>query len=79
MNFRTLKQDWLANIPADLLAGMVVALALIPEAIAQYAENNNIDLLMMGAYGHKRIRYLVIGSTTTQILRRINLPVLLFR
>ncbi|MEA5468937.1 SulP family inorganic anion transporter [Spirulina sp. 06S082] len=34
MNFRTLKQDWLANIPADLLAGMVVALALIPEAIA---------------------------------------------
>ena len=48
-------------------------------AIAQYAENNKIDLLMMGAYGHKRIRHLVIGSTTTQILRRINLPVLLFR
>lgn len=34
MNFKTLKQDWLANIPTDLLAGMVVALALIPEAIA---------------------------------------------
>ena len=48
-------------------------------AIAQYADNNNIDLLMMGAYGHKRIRHLVIGSTTTQILRSINLPVLLFR
>lgn len=28
------KEDWLGNIRADLLAGLVVALALIPEAIA---------------------------------------------
>jgi len=28
------RQDWLGNIRADLLAGLVVALALIPEAIA---------------------------------------------
>ncbi|MGB3137000.1 MAG: SulP family inorganic anion transporter [Nodosilinea sp.] len=30
----TIQQDWLSNIRADLLAGIVVALALIPEAIA---------------------------------------------
>jgi SulP family sulfate permease len=30
----TLKRDWLSNIRGDLLAGTVVALALIPEAIA---------------------------------------------
>lgn len=30
----TLRQDWLANARNDLLAGLVVALALIPEAIA---------------------------------------------
>ncbi len=30
----TLRHDWLGNIRADLLAGLVVALALIPEAIA---------------------------------------------
>ena len=30
----TLRQDWLGNIRADVLAGLVVALALIPEAIA---------------------------------------------
>ncbi len=30
----TLRRDWLGNIRADLLAGLVVALALIPEAIA---------------------------------------------
>ena len=29
-----IRQEWLGNIRNDLLAGMVVALALIPEAIA---------------------------------------------
>lgn len=31
---QTLKRDWLSNVRADLIAGLVVALALIPEAIA---------------------------------------------
>ena len=30
----SLRQEWLGNIRGDLLAGIVVALALIPEAIA---------------------------------------------
>ncbi|PKM38451.1 MAG: sodium-independent anion transporter [Gammaproteobacteria bacterium HGW-Gammaproteobacteria-10] len=34
MLFLSKKQDWLGNIRGDLLAGIVVALALIPEAIA---------------------------------------------
>ena len=31
---KSLRQDWFSNIRSDLLAGLVVALALIPEAIA---------------------------------------------
>ncbi|MFD2046535.1 SulP family inorganic anion transporter [Ornithinibacillus salinisoli] len=34
MNVQQLKQDWFGNIRGDVLAGIVVALALIPEAIA---------------------------------------------
>ncbi len=34
MSFSRLKMEWFGNIRSDLLAGMVVALALIPEAIA---------------------------------------------
>lgn len=34
MTLNKLRQDWLSNIRGDLLAGIVVALALIPEAIA---------------------------------------------
>lgn len=32
--FNTIKQNWFSNIRGDVLAGIVVALALIPEAIA---------------------------------------------
>jgi sulfate permease, SulP family len=34
MSLASLQRDWLSNVRADLLAGLVVALALIPEAIA---------------------------------------------
>lgn len=34
MHMNSFRQDWLSNIKNDLLAGLVVALALIPEAIA---------------------------------------------
>ncbi len=34
MNLNTIKYEWFGNIKGDVLAGIVVALALIPEAIA---------------------------------------------
>jgi sulfate permease, SulP family len=34
MNVTSLKQEWFSNMRGDILAGMTVALALIPEAIA---------------------------------------------
>ena len=49
------------------------------KAIPNYITQHDISLLLMGAYGHSRIRHLVIGSTTAQLLRSSNIPVLLFR
>jgi nucleotide-binding universal stress UspA family protein len=37
------------------------------------------DLIVMGAYGHTRIREWVVGSTTSQIIRQSPVPVLLAR
>jgi SulP family sulfate permease len=34
LNVQTIKQEWFGNIRGDILSGIVVALALIPEAIA---------------------------------------------
>ncbi|MDY0105745.1 MAG: universal stress protein [Giesbergeria sp.] len=36
-------------------------------------------LLVMGAYGHSRIRHLIVGSTTTTLLRLSKVPVLILR
>ncbi len=36
-------------------------------------------LLVMGAYGHSRIRHLIVGSTTTTLLRLSEVPVLVLR
>lgn len=49
------------------------------EALLARIEAGGHDLVVMGAYGHSRIRNLIIGSTTTQMLIGARLPVLLFR
>lgn len=48
---------------------------LIPATV----EAENIDLLVMGAYGHSRIRTLMIGSTTTAVLRTSQVTTLVMR
>ena len=51
-----------------------------PDAIfTEKAESGDIEFLVMGAYGHSRLRNLIIGSTTTQMIRSCPVPVLLFR
>ncbi len=47
--------------------------------IARITEHDGFDLLVIGAYGHSRIRNLVIGSTTTAMLRSCRIPVLMVR
>jgi len=47
--------------------------------ISREVETCNYDLLVMGAFGHSRIRQLIIGSTTTEMIRSCKIPLLLFR
>lgn len=42
-------------------------------------ERQGADLLIMGAYGRSRIRELIVGSTTTTLLRTSPVPVLILR
>lgn len=51
----------------------------VETVIAEYVRKKGVDLLIAGAYGHSRIRELLIGSTTTQLLRQCHVPVLCFR
>ncbi|TCP40861.1 universal stress protein [Rhodovulum marinum] len=74
----------LENARATLQAGgheaEIKVLKGAPEkALAQMVEGGTVDLLVMGAYGHSRIRTMVIGSTTTEMIRSCKVPVVLMR
>ena len=51
----------------------------VDEMLAEYADQHQIDLMIMGAYGHSRIRHLLVGSTTTAMLRHARTATLILR
>lgn len=70
---------------ADRLAGagFELQVARVPgeaqAALAAYQREHAIPLLVMGAYGHSRLRQLLLGSTTSTLLRSSAAAVLVLR
>ena len=60
-------------VETDIVAGQ-------PEtALAELVEEAPFDMVVMGAYGHSRIRSMIIGSTTTEMIRSCKVPIVLTR
>jgi len=52
----------------------------VKHAICNYRDQNNIGMVVMGAYGHSKIRQFLVGSTTTKMIQHTtNVPLLLLR
>ncbi|MCY1544084.1 Universal stress protein family protein [compost metagenome] len=51
----------------------------VEPALHTYQTEQGIELLVMGAYGHSRIRQFLVGSTTSQLLRSSTGPLLILR
>lgn len=51
----------------------------VEQALHQYQQEHDIELMVMGAYGHSRIRQLFMGSTTTNMLKTSTTPLLVLR
>lgn len=49
------------------------------DGILSATDRSHCDMIVMGAYGHSRVRKFILGSTTDGILRRAEVPVLLYR
>lgn len=47
----------------------------IGDVLLSHASDFGADLLVMGAYGHSRVRELVLGGATRTVLRSMTLPV----
>jgi nucleotide-binding universal stress UspA family protein len=51
----------------------------INEELLKYQVVNNIDLLVMGAFGHSRLRQLFVGSNTLKMLEKTIIPLVVLR
>ncbi len=64
-------------------AGFATTVAIVggePESVLhQYQQQHQIDLLVMGAYGHSRIRQFIVGSTTTAMISKAKCSLLILR
>ena len=49
------------------------------ESILEYADENGVDLIVMGTHGRRGVRRYLLGSTTEQVLRQSPVPVLAVR
>jgi nucleotide-binding universal stress UspA family protein len=58
---------------------MVVLQGKESEEILKFIREGSIELMVMGAYGHNRLRELFLGSTTTNVIRKSPVPILLTR
>lgn len=48
-------------------------------AISTYVNEQGIDLLITGAYTHSRMRSILLGSTTANLIKSCRIPLLMFR
>ena len=51
----------------------------IEPALHQYQQEHGVDMVVMGAYGHSRLREFFVGSTTNNMIRNATVPHLLLR
>lgn len=63
----------------ECAAGNLVVEGRADQMILTKAEELGCDLIVVGAYGHSRIREMILGSTTQNLVTRSHLPVMLVR
>ncbi|GGE47514.1 manganese transport protein [Pedobacter psychrotolerans] len=49
------------------------------KAIAEISNKNELELLVMGAHGHKGLKDLIFGTTVNSVRHKVNIPVLIIR
>jgi nucleotide-binding universal stress UspA family protein len=68
---------WLWRHGVDAKAEQRATTIGFADTLLSCASSMNIDLMVMGAYGHTRLREFVLGGVTREILARMNVPVLM--
>lgn len=61
------------NVTTALLEGS------INDVLMTYQKDNNIELVIMGAFGHSKIRQFFVGSNTMKMLEKTPVPLIVLR
>lgn len=61
------------SVHEDILSGSV------DDALLNYQKDHQIGMMVMGAYGHSALRQFFLGSNTTKVLIKSEVPLLLIR
>jgi nucleotide-binding universal stress UspA family protein len=64
----------IVKVKTEIIASIKVA-----HAIADYAKDKHIDLIVVGPRGRSKLKSLVLGSVTSDVVRLANCPVLTVR
>lgn len=75
---RDMMESARAQISHDMVR-LVIERGSPEDVIATAVESVPNPLLVMGAYGHSPLRSLIVGSTTTALIRTVHIPILLVR
>jgi len=65
-----------AGLPTTLIE-LTAARSDIEPSILSLAADENLDLLVMGAYGHSRLQEGILGGVTREMLRTMTVPTLM--
>ncbi len=65
-----------ATLPAARLRTEILR-GKIPQAILEYAEQQQADLIVMGTHGRSGLEYAFFGSVAERVIRRARCPVLI--
>ncbi|MCJ8191664.1 universal stress protein [Sphingomicrobium aestuariivivum] len=71
--------NWAIETMGERLGGCERVHGDVEGALTAEAKRIDADILLMGAYGHSPLRTMIVGSTTTAMMRALTKPVLLFR
>jgi len=76
--------DWSAQVEEAAQQGAadcetVILTGKEQDEILKFIREGSVELMVMGAYGHNRLHELLLGSTTSHIIKNSPIPVLLIR
>ncbi|MFN2435323.1 MAG: universal stress protein [Nitrososphaeraceae archaeon] len=90
IDFKKQAQEYLTNVLENIhnhsdtgkivkVKTEIIASIKIADAIAHYAKDKDIDLIVVGPRGRSKLKSFVLGSVTSDVVRLANCPVLTVR